>query len=380
MVVQTVKMMRGNVIMRKIHSLRTVSAAALLSIPMVLSGCGMFGAQSSEAVDPPPPIQEAAMIQAAEGNGALAMLPLTTVYLQDQQGLLAPVSLTLPSGTDASSPKTALDTLVTGGAYAGMLPEGFQGVLPQGTVVQNVTIHADDKLAVVEFSGNFAKYDAKEERKMLEAVTWTLTGTPDVENVQIWVDGKKLTQMPVNSTPLPEPLNRAVGINLDLGDTFVTNSSPVTVYFSAASPAGIQYYVPVTRLVTPGEDRVQAALNELIKGPDKGGELEEVMTGGTELQSVKTAEDGTVTVALKDDMFAEGDIVPSELLQSVVLTTAENTASKDAKVQIEWNGQKRSWVTTTGITVRRFPSLNISTKFRFNEQGMLKDAFNRTLW
>lgn len=340
MVVQTVKMMRGNVIMRKIHSLRTVSAAALLSIPMVLSGCGMFGAQSSEAVDPPPPIQEAAMIQAAEGNGALAMLPLTTVYLQDQQGLLAPVSLTLPSGTDASSPKTALDTLVTGGAYAGMLPEGFQGVLPQGTVVQNVTIHADDKLAVVEFSGNFSKYDAKEERKMLEAVTWTLTGTPDVENVQIWVDGKKLTQMPVNSTPLPEPLNRAVGINLDLGDTFVTNSSPVTVYFSAASPAGIQYYVPVTRLVTPGEDRVQAALNELIKGPDKDGELEEVMTGGTELQSVKTAEDGTVTVALKDDMFAEGDIVPSELLQSVVLTTAENTASKDAKVQIEWNGQK----------------------------------------
>jgi len=340
MVVQTVKMMRGNVIMSKIRYLRTASAAALLSIPVVLSGCGMFGAQSSEAIDPPPPIQEAAMIQAAEGNGSLAKLPLTTVYLQDQQGLLAPVSMTLPSDTDVSSPKTALDTLVTGGPYAGMLPEGFQGVLPQGTVVQNVTIHSDDKLAVVEFSGNFAKYDAKDERKMLEAVTWTLTGTPDVQNVQIWVDGKRLTQMPVNSTPLPEPLNRAVGINLDLGDTFTTNSSPVTVYFSAASPAGIQYYVPVTRLVTPGGDRVQAALNELIKGPAKGGELEEVMTGGTQLQSVKTSEDGTVTVALKDDMFIEGDVVPSELLQSVVLTTAENTAGKEAKVQIEWNGQK----------------------------------------
>ena len=183
MVVQTVKMMRGNVIMSKIRYMRTASAAALLSIPMVLSGCGMFNAQSSEAIDPPPPIQEAAMIQAAEGNGILATLPLTTVYLLDQQGLLAPVSLTLPAGSDVSSPKTALDTLVTGGAYAGMLPEGFQGVLPQGTVVQNVTVHPDDKLAVVEFSGNFAKYDAKDERKMLEAVTWTLTGTPDVENV-----------------------------------------------------------------------------------------------------------------------------------------------------------------------------------------------------
>ena len=47
-----------------------------------------------------------------------------------------------------------------------------------------------------------------------------------------------------------------------------------------------------------------------------------------------------MTVALKDDMFTEGDIVPSELLQSVVLTTAENTPGQDAKVQIEWNGQK----------------------------------------
>ena len=100
------------------------------------------------------------------------------------------------------------------------------------------------------------------------------------------------------------------------------------------------------------------------------------MTGGTELQSVKTAEDDTVTVALKDDMFAEGDIVPSELLQSVVLTTAENTSQQGCQSTDRMERQKKqSWVTTTGITVRRFPSLNISTKFRFNERRMLKDAF-----
>ena len=33
--------------MRKIPSLRKAAAAALLGIPVVLSGCGMFGAQSS---------------------------------------------------------------------------------------------------------------------------------------------------------------------------------------------------------------------------------------------------------------------------------------------------------------------------------------------
>ncbi|MNI86545.1 hypothetical protein D3C73_1436500 [compost metagenome] len=56
------------------------------------------------------------------------------------------------------------------------------------------------------------------------------------------------------------------------------------------------------------------------------------------LDSVEAGQNGVVTVSLNDDMFADGKGVPAEMLESVVLTVAQN--SDDALVQIRMNGQK----------------------------------------
>ncbi|MCM3785832.1 GerMN domain-containing protein [Neobacillus mesonae] len=326
--------------MSRFHrKVKLISAAGLLTVPVLLTGCSIFSSQTSESIDSPPPILESAMIQAAEGNGEMVQTEPMTVYLKDQNGLLAPVSMSLPALGNLTFVESSLAALVSGGAYSGYMPEGFAGVLPQGTEITDVSVNPEEKLAVVEFNSKFTEYKPEEERQIMEAVTWTLTGNPDVQNVQLWVDGKKLNEMPVNGTPLSNSLTRGIGINLDLSSHLSTNSSPVTVYFTDLSPAGEQYYVPVTRLVEPSEDRVKSALSELIKGPETEG-LEMVLTGGTILESVVTGEDGIVSVALSDDIFAEGDEIPTELLQSVVLTVADNTSSADTKVQITFNNQQ----------------------------------------
>lgn len=102
--------------------IRGVSAACLLAVPIILSGCSLFGSESA-AVDPPPGEVEAQMLQVSgEGTldtGVLGPVSLdesdlaagvkdaaasaaagerTTVFLEDQHGLLAPVSLALPQG------------------------------------------------------------------------------------------------------------------------------------------------------------------------------------------------------------------------------------------------------------------------------------------
>lgn len=102
--------------------IRGVSAACLLAVPIMLSGCSLFGSESA-AVDPPPGEVEAQMLQVSgEGTldtGVLGPVSLdesdlaagvkdaaasaaagerTTVFLEDQHGLLAPVSLALPQG------------------------------------------------------------------------------------------------------------------------------------------------------------------------------------------------------------------------------------------------------------------------------------------
>lgn len=348
--------------MKPVKHIRGISAACLLAVPLMLSGCSLFGSESA-AVDPPPAEVEAQMLQvsgestadtgvfgpvsqdeeqtAAEvkDEGAAAESgERTTVYLEDQNGLLAPVSLALPQAGDQAMLKDSLTALVSKGDYAKALPEGFQGVLPAGTEVKQVSV-GQDQVAIVEFNSAFTDYDPADERKILEALTWTLTGQDDIKGVQLWVDGRKLTEMPLQGTPLDRPLTRTMGINLSKHNALMMNSSAVTVYFAAASPDGKhQYYVPVTRFVPAGGDRVKAALSELIAGPQSENGLEMVMTQGTVVDSINAGQNGVVTVSLKDDMFEGSTSIPEEMLESVVLTVAQNT--DDSLVQIRLNGKE----------------------------------------
>lgn len=348
--------------MKPMQQIRGISAVCLLAVPLALSGCGLFGSESA-SIDAPPPEVEAQMLQTS-GNTTLdsgvfgpvtqddtqtavkgstktsqgnASGDRTTVFLEDGNGLLAPVSLSLPKSKDSSALKNSLMALVSKGEYASSVPEGFQGVLPAGTEVKSITLDKSNS-AVVEFNKEFNNYDPLEERKILEAITWTLTGQDDIKSVQLWVDGKKLTEMPLQGTPLDRPLTRTMGINLPKQGPLLMNSSAVTVYFSTTSPDGIQYYVPVTRFVPAGQEQLTAALNELIAGPESGNGLEMVMTQGTILDSVDAGQNGVVTVSLTDDMFTDGKGVPAEMLESVVLTVAQN--SDDSLVQIRLNGKE----------------------------------------
>lgn len=348
--------------MKRVQKIRGISAVCLLAVPLALSGCGLFGSESA-SIDAPPPEIEAQMLQAGDGtsldsgvfgpvvqeeaqtpakgstNTSQGTAPgdRTTVFLEDQNGLLAPVSLSLPKNKESTTLTSSLMALVSKGEYSSSLPEGFQGVLPAGTEVQSVTVDKSN-LAVVEFNSEFNSYDPQDERKILEAITWTLTGQENIQGVQLWVDGKKLTEMPLQGTPLDRPLTRTIGINLPKQGPLLMNSSAVTVYFSTTSPDGNQYYVPVTRFVPAGQEQLTAALNELIAGPESGDGLEMVMTQGTKLESVDAGQNGVVTVSLTDDMFADGKDVPAEMLESVVLTVAQNT--DDALVQIRLNGKE----------------------------------------
>ncbi|KAA9000354.1 hypothetical protein F4V43_14560 [Paenibacillus spiritus] len=365
-----------------------ISAACLLAVPLTLSGCSLFGSENASAIDPPPAEVEAQMLQtagggeagvfssadgsapdstvAAAGTGESAAptanetgaLPAsasvtedgsggpaspaskeeesrTAVYLQNDSGLLAPIALKLPGSGSADALKQSLEALVEGGAYAASLPQGFHGVLPAGTVIKNVSV--DKGTAVVEFGGSFTDYRAADERKVLEAVAWTLTGEDGVSGVRLMLNGKNLTEMPLLKTPLDRPLTRSLGINLEKKG-MTTNSSAVTVYFASVTPEGESYYVPVTRYVDPGHDLLQAAMQELIAGPDAGDGLESVLTSGTKLESVRKEQNGVVNVALTDDMFGDTDAVPAEFLESVVLTLSQN--ADDSLVQVRLNGKE----------------------------------------
>ncbi|AWB45786.1 hypothetical protein DCC85_17400 [Paenibacillus sp. CAA11] len=326
--------------MKVLPYLRPAATAGILAL--LLSGCSFPGASPSAQIDPPPADVEAQMLSGLEDQVHLELSAkdetLTTVYVSNGQGLLVPVAIPL-SSSQKDKRTLALQALVKNGPYQTKLPAGFTAVLPEGTEVQSLTVKEDEKLAVVEFTKPFAGYEAKDERKIIEAITWTLTSDPQVQNVEIWVEGQRLNEMPVDHTPLAHPLNRSAGINLELDQNVsLAQTRPVTLYFTATSSSGDPYFVPVTRLVPAGGDPVQAALGELLRGPLGENGLEEVLTTGAKLESVKTSKEGVVTVSLKDEMFENGDKLPAQMLQSVVLTVTEN--AKGSKVRIQLNGSE----------------------------------------
>ncbi|WP_110933757.1 GerMN domain-containing protein [Paenibacillus bouchesdurhonensis] len=324
------------------RSIRNSAVAGLLALPLLLTACNPFAAKSSGQIDPPPEDIEYQMLRNLEPQDQTSLGTegnMSTVYLENDHGLLAPVALQLPEEDNSNQLTRALESLVKDGPYAKLIPSGFTGVLPEGTEVKAITLQKEQQTAIVEFTEPFRNYEAGDERKVMEALTWTLTENPDIRQVQLWVDGEKLNEMPVDGTPLERPLTRALGINLELNSGIsLSQSSPVTVYFSAATPEGVQYFVPVTRFVASASDRVKSALEELIKGPTRGEGMERVVTDNTTVDSVDVSQEGIVTVSISDDMFDPGERVPAQMLQSLVLTVTENT--QEDQVRIWLNGEK----------------------------------------
>ncbi|QHT62108.1 hypothetical protein GXP70_20420 [Paenibacillus lycopersici] len=319
--------------------IRRAALAGALALPILTTGCGLFSQPASESIDPPQ--NSTQNVSADVDNGQVTAVQgdqsQMTLYLRDRNGLLAPITVMSTLGQDEKPAQKALEMLVDGSSFASEIPDGFSAVLPKGTVVKQLDIIADQKQAVVDFSKEFGNYDAADERKIVEAVTYTLTSQPGITNVKLMMDGKELTSMPVDAMPIDEPLTRAVGINLEAADGVdYSTSAPVTIYFSALSPDNEPYYVPVTRLVNRSNNRAKTAIEQLISGPIGDLPLKAVMTPDVVVKNVTKAKD-VVTVDLQDDSYQPGSQEPAEMLQAVVLSLTENTGL--SKVQIKLNGK-----------------------------------------
>ncbi|WP_168123789.1 GerMN domain-containing protein [Paenibacillus sp. HB172176] len=314
----------------------TALAASLLLLPAWTAGCGLFSQQTSKAIDPP-------QVETTDGidgdsTGSLDSqgdVSSLTVYLQDRNGYLAPVSLPASLKTGEEPGQLALEMMVDNGSYASELPDDFRAMIPQGT--QILSYETQDGIAMVNFSSPFVDYSSDDERSIVEAITWTLTAMNGVTGVELSVDGEHLTEMPVAGYPMDEDLTRAIGINIETADGVnMSNSSPVTLYFSAQTMDDDQYYVPVTRLIARSDSRALAAMEELIAGPLNKKELTSVIMPDVVVNSIDE-KDGVVTIDLSDDSYEAGQKMPSEMLQAIVLSLTDNTSA--TSVQIEINGE-----------------------------------------
>jgi len=321
------------------RTVKMILSAALIAL--LLTACSLTGKKTdSREIDPPQDgnlLEEVlsehwdiGMDNGLHEHGEFAPV---TLYFKDTNGNVAPVTMGIPMTPEIA--QRALEYMIDGSTSSKDLPSGFTPLIPAGTTVLGMNIVEEEKLAIVDFSPEFAQYDARDERKLVEAITWMLTGFPTIEKVKLWVNGEPLHAMPVNGFPLQEPLTRAIGINLEgIDGVNLATAEPITLYFKSESPDDFEYLVPVTRLIHRTENKAEAVLQELITGPEKQG-LYAVLAPDVKVLEVTPADD-LVTVDFNDYVLDPEFRLLEDSMQSIILSLTENNIAE--RVQIKVNG------------------------------------------
>ncbi len=324
---------------------RTLFFSAVILLATTLTGCGLLGGEEKKQIDPPKTVtyedsgkastEETASPkkQSKDKKEAAEKTVMTELYLIDKDGYVVPQTMALQQTEGIA--KQALEHLVVNGPVSEMLPNGFQAVIPADT---QVSVDIQDKVAVVDFSKEFANYKPEQELKILESVTWTLTQFDSVDSVKLQMNGKQLKEMPVAGAPISTKQSRANGINIDAKDVVdITNTKSVTVYFVGGED-GDYYYVPVTRRVDSKEkNNIEAAVNELVKGPSYTTNLQSEFAAGVELLDKPKIENGKVTLNFNEAIFGsfKEKIISNHLLNSLVLSLTEQKGIESVSILVK---------------------------------------------
>jgi len=312
---------------------------ALLSLAFILGGCGLLGGGGKE-IDPPQSesyLEDESALEESNaedtaGNEVVEKSLMTELYLIDKNGYVVPQTIALPNSQSVA--KQALQHLVIDGPVSNVLPNGFRAVLPAGT---EVDVNIKDGKAIVDFSKEFANYDANDELKILQAVTWTLTQFDSVETVKLQINGHELTEMPVNKTPIMSNLSRANGINIDTSSTVdITNSTALTLYY-LGEEGNSYYYVPVTKRVSlKSDDMITAVVEELAQGPAVSSNLLTEFMHDVALIGEPKIEDGKVVLNFNENIYGsfEEDVVSQSLIDILVLSLTEQEGIQSVEVLV----------------------------------------------
>lgn len=337
-------------------------AAILSLLALAISGCslGTGGKTDTPNLEPPKEessvewdekVQMGAEEEEEQGDSdepeATGRIQLT-LYFLDQNGLVVPLAMEVPKVVGIA--QEALRHMIQGGPGEEKLPEGFAAPIPANTRL-SVNVKEQERLAVVDFSKEFQAVEAGQGRKVLEAITYTLTEFPHIDKVEITVNGYPLEKL--GNYPVQQPLSRAtMGINLEMSDSAIAGStSALTLYFQGANSKGETYLVPVTRLIprVQEEELARATLEELIRGPALGSPLSPTLIRTIQVLDVKLS--GQKVVANLDEHMIsflpeeEGRSTPA--LTSMVLSLTQNTGAKEMQLMI--NGEQA--VSPMGVPV-----------------------------
>ena len=251
-----------------------------------------------------------------------------TVYYQDGEGYLVPVTAQVPK-TDGIA-KAALNLLVESPENdAAAARMGLKPCVPEGTTfdldIEAGRARVDLGKEALSCAG------AEEESLMVGAVAQTLAEFSSVKEVSFLFDGQSRSKL-THGTDVSGVFT-AKDLNLETVTTFDgadADASLVRLYFPASSG---RMLVPVTRVVYSDADPVTAMV-ELCRGPKPDSGLERAVPEGCGIRSV-TMKNGVVTIDLTREFKEGADGDSGQMLRAIRYTAMQFPGVKEVRLSVE---------------------------------------------
>lgn len=186
---------------------------------------------------------------------------LEAIYLLDINNNLTRSMIGVNNESVLTKATSLIEELTIDGKKKDIIPNQFKSLIPKGTKVNNIKL--DKGILMIDFSKEFNNISIDKEEKLIESLVYTLTSIDGIDKIEIYIDGKKLTNLPNSKIKLPDLLDKSYGINKKYELTTLNNIDTYTIYYVFNCNDQV-YYTPVTKYVNnDNQDKIKVIIDEL---------------------------------------------------------------------------------------------------------------------
>ena len=254
------------------------------------------------------------------------------IYVLDKDNTLLPMDKEIPADLALEEQLKQMIAAMCADQVKGE----FSGVLGKGTALTKVKV--DNGLASLYFNEQLTSYEKEQELQVLEAITWAATQFDEISQVQLYYKDELLHEMPLDHTPIPDPLDRSLGINhFESASASLNNSASIIVYY-VKQIDGKDYFVPKSKRISGNGKDMETVVKEVLKDVSVSSELTAPLyqesISATDLPKQK---DNTLIVNMNHALLNDERTAKQSAYEALILSLANNFDVDEVKVYVEDN-------------------------------------------
>lgn len=238
----------------------------------------------------------------------------TAIYVLNKTSYVSRIPIKINANETLEQAKEILTTLTIKSKESEYLPTDFYGVIPVGTIIHDISLN--NGILKVDFSKEFLNTTKDLERKVIEAIVFSLTELKEVENVLIFIEGEQLLELPFSKEKLPPILNKDFGINKVYDIESIKDTTKTTIYYGSKANDTF-YYIPITYVDNNPQEKVEIIIEKLKTSPLYESNLVSYLHANAEITNYEILEQ---EIKLSFNNYLLDDVTNGNVLEEVKYT------------------------------------------------------------